>query len=530
MRSNESVKQIKLSLSLALLLLTGIAVVLTNAVVLLFWAGDVLQREAGHLRQLLTIAAPLSPSPDLPYPLQSLLGKEPAACLFWNGTYHAGQKEDARCRQGLVSFIGNVSPSGLGQSQVVDLFLTNLDVRYLRVVVSFPSPTEPALAAVAMPLTAVLHSLWEKEGIITLYLLFNTLILTALVFFRFLKRYVLPVDRMVQAAETYSGDGFQAALFDRPTNELGQLATSIQAMVRRIETDKDTLNATVCELAEKNDLLQKNQQEMIRTEKLAAVGRMAAGLAHEIGNPLGVVQGYVQMIAMADCREEERIDYAGKALDELQRMDRLIRRLLDHTRSWAGESSPCDIEQLLIEVVRSLEIQSLCAGIQFTVRCDAAEHVVVYLEEDTLRQVLVNALLNAVDAVRARHRNSGGCICLIASVQADESSGQCGQHLLEICIKDNGIGISPELFDTVFEPFFTTKEPGKGTGLGLSVSLALIKSMGGWMGMHSEPDQGTTLRIFLPLAKDNTAEHLKIMATNERAGTQQGAAVCTKAY
>ncbi|MDD2464685.1 MAG: HAMP domain-containing sensor histidine kinase [Desulfobulbus sp.] len=523
-------KQIKLSLSLNLLLLTGIGMAVTNAVVGLFWAGDVLQREAGHLRQKLSLAVQVAASSPafLPSPLSDFLAQEPGACLFWCSTYYAGERSDDLCRQGLAAAVNNAVSIGTLTTAAMPSLSEPAAFRYLRVVNQFSTEAGVSTAAAAVPFTSVLRSLWERERIIAVYLLFNALILTALAFFRLLKRYVLPVDRMVQAAETYSGEGFQAALFDRSTNELGQLAISIQLMVRRIEADKDNLNATVRELAEKNDLLQKNQQEMIRTEKLAAAGRMAAGLAHEIGNPLGVVQGYVQMMGMVDCREEERIDYAGKALDELQRMDRLIRRLLDHTHAYAGKAAPCNIGQLLVFVVQSLEIQALCAGIRFTVCCEPAEQV-VWLEEDTLRQVLVNALLNAVDAVRSRHGNSGGCIYLNATMQAKGSAAQCGQRLLEICIRDNGIGIPPELFDTVFEPFFTTKEPGKGTGLGLSVSLALIKSMGGRMSLHSEPDQGTTLCIFLPLAEDDTAEHLEIMAMNEIADTQQGAAACTKA-
>jgi len=360
------------------------------------------------------------------------------------------------------------------------------------------SDASMGVAAAGIPLSRIFQSLWKKEQVIAAYLVFNAFILVALAFFRLLKSYVHPVDRMVRAAENYRSDGLHVFLSERPTNELGQLAGSIQAMVQRIEADKEKLTRAVDELAIKNALLRENQREMVRAEKMASVGRLAAGLAHEIGNPLGVAQGYLQLLSMSDCRDEERIEYTAKALGELERMDNLIRRLLDYARTGKGEPVCFDVHDLLGEIVGDLTVQPLLKGIRLDLSRQA-ERSRVDIDHEQLRQVILNCVLNAADAVKSARRQGDGAICIATALSAAPGHG-C--PMLRITIADNGIGIPDELLDTVFDPFFTTKEPGAGTGLGLSVSLALIESMGGRMEMRSRAGEGATVVISIPLARD----------------------------
>lgn len=486
----------------------------TNIVVLLFWAGDALQRESAHLRQMLAHAAQVTSSAGtfLPPMLTDFLDRESGACLYWNGNYYGGARSEDFCRQELLASTNKSEPNSIAQTPAPRLALTEPTAfRYLRVVVNTSSSGQ-LLQAVAVPFTSVLHSLWEKEKIVGVYLLFNALVLTALAFFRLLKRYLLPVDKMVMAAETYSGEGFHATLFDRPTDELGHLASSIQAMVRRIEADKESLSATVRELALKNELLRSNQQEMVQTEKLAAVGRLAAGLAHEIGNPLGVVQGYVQLLSMSDCGETERAEFGDKAIDELARIDRLIRQLLDHARSCPAPEEWCDVYQLAEEVVQSFQVGPLSEGIGIDL-LGTATSVLLRVKVDALRQVLINCLLNAVDAVHARHGKNGGKI--VVTVREDvPRQDNLYRHLLEIAVDDNGSGVSPKDREVIFEPFFTTKDPGKGTGLGLSVSRALVESMGGHMRLSSKNEQGVTMSILLPFEVYNGSDEIAVQSAH----------------
>lgn len=484
--------------------------VVTNCVLLPFWVSDVLHRESRYLQQLLTVAVHDStqlPSQQVPSSLQALLTDVPGSCVFWQDVHYGDERNETSCRQGMVSLFTQSDKARIGSPSPAAYSLPNLLASHYLYVVMPPSSPNGSDAAIGIPLASILHSLWNKERVILVYMLVNAIVLTAVVFFRLLKNYIVPVDRMVQAAEAYRSDDLQMFAFDRPTNELGHLAGSIQAMVRRIEEEKEKLSEALRELAETNTRLRENQQEMIRAEKLAAVGRLAAGLAHEIGNPLGVVQGYVQLMGMEDCSSTERLDYVHKALQELERVDQLIRQLLDHARIRPGEPTRFDVHQLLVETVESLELQPFFAGIRLHLDLEAGERQIL-AEYNQLRQVIVNCLLNAADAVKARYHGKGGEIVIDTIVHEPEPHhDQPGQ--LEIRIVDNGIGIAEHQLELVFDPFFTTKEPGAGTGLGLSVSLSLIEAMGGRMQLESKADEGTVMHIFLPMIsmKNDESSH-----------------------
>ena len=228
------------------------------------------------------------------------------------------------------------------------------------------------------------------------------------------------------------------------------------------------------------------------------MGRLAAGLAHEIGNPLGVVQGYVQLLAMGDCQEQERLQYAENALTELGRVDRLMRQLLDHARTGTGVPTEFDVHPLITEITQSLSVQPSINNIHLLLDLNASNSLLC-LDCEKLRQVLLNCLLNAVDAVQSRwgKGKEGGEIHVGTTTKVmDLTGGEDTQCM--ISIRDNGCGIPAEILESVFEPFFTTKEPGAGTGLGLSVSMALVESMQGRIVLSSVEGEGTSLCIILP--------------------------------
>lgn len=497
-------KRIKITLGLSLLLLTSISMLVTNFVMLPFWAGDILARECRHLQRLLA-AVPTSTVRDgqipLPPSLQSLLTDIPTGCVAYANAFHSGRHSEPACGLGLAPIVAVATETGRVQTSLPSLSLAELfNSRYLYVAVPIAPPDAlPQVAAAGVPLSHFMQSLWSKEKIVAAYLVFNAFILAALAFFRLLKSYVQPVDRMVRAAENYRSDGLHAFLAERPTNELGQLAGSIQAMVQRIEADREKLAKAVEELGRKNALLKENQREMVRAEKLASVGRLSAGLAHEIGNPLGVAQGYLQLLSMRDCQDHERVEYAEKAFRELERVDGLIRRLLDYARTGQGKPERFDLHDLLGEIVEDLQVQPFLKDIRLDLACHAKQSEVC-VDREQLRQVLLNCVLNAADAIKA----SDNCGCGVIAMASDANRfKEKGRHMLRVTLTDNGTGIPAELLDTVFDPFFTTKEPGAGTGLGLSVSLALIEAMGGRMEMRSANGEGTTVLILLPLADEN---------------------------
>ncbi len=464
-------------------------------------------RECRHLQRLLATALPTERGEGdpitLPPPLQLLLADFPAGCVAYANAFHSGRHSDPACALGLEPVVAVAAKTGTVQTLRPSLALAELFAsRYLYVAIPIaPADAPPRVAAVGVPLSHFMQSLWNKEKIVVVYLVFNAFIFSALAFFRLLKSYVQPVDRMVRAAENYRSDGLHPFLVERPANELGQLAGSIQAMVQRIEADREKLAKAVEELARKNALLQENQREMVRAEKLASVGRLSAGLAHEIGNPLGVAQGYLQLLSMRDCLEHERVEYAEKAFRELERVDGLIRRLLDYTRSGQGKPERFDLHDLLREIVEDLRVQPFLKGIRLDLACHAKQSEVC-VDREQVRQVLLNCVLNAADAIKASDNHGCGVIAIASAAQSFKEKGR---EMLRVTLTDNGTGIPPELLDTVFDPFFTTKEPGAGTGLGLSVSLALIEAMGGRMEMRSAIGEGTTVLLSLPLAREDGA-------------------------
>jgi len=492
------VRHIKLTLACSLLLLVVVSMAVTNFVILPFWASDILTRETRSLERFLAAAsfsAQEHASRLAPPAMQAFLEAHPEGCIYWQGAFSPpSPASGSPCQQRLAPMLAAAERTGAAQTSRPAVTLAALfGNEYLSVVL--PDPQGGVIAA-SMPLAQALRPLWVKEQVIALYLVFNAVILAALAFVRFLRTYALPIGRMAQSVENYQGDGLSALFTEKSTNELGQLSRSIGAMVQRIEADRGKLAAAVGELAAKNTLLQENQREMIRTEKMAAVGRLAAGLAHEIGNPLSVAQGYLQLLAMDQGTAQERDEYIGKALRELERMDRLIRRLLDYARSRQGLPTQTDAQALLAGIVEDFAAQPFLKGIQLAFTPQARNSDVL-VDGEQLRQVILNCVLNAVDAIDAAGRRSSGHIT-IATTQGIVAHGESSP--LCITIADNGAGIPEALLEAVFDPFFTTKEPGAGTGLGLSVSLALVESMNGRMELHSQAGEGTTVRIILPLA------------------------------
>lgn len=364
--------------------------------------------------------------------------------------------------------------------------------------------------AVVRSLDSLFQDLWAAEKTVLLYLLVNVLVLGAIGFFRMAGLIIRPVDHLVALADQYNDyDPFRFVSEDSGS-EFGKLSHSLNRMLTRIEQDRQTLQHTVTALEVANRTLKKQQQEMVRAEKLASVGRMAAGLAHEIGNPLSVVQGYLEILRSAEGQSEVHKDFLRRSEQEVQRIDKLIRQLLDFSRSGKAKPKIFSLHELLHSVLDMVKMQAVFRGIM--IKTDfAARDDRVYADAEQLRQVFVNCLLNSADAVRAEQKERStqeGEVVVTTSLQCSfpyEQEGGSAEQLA-VCIRDNGIGIAEENLPVIFDPFYTTKEPGKGTGLGLSVSRSLVETAGGTMELISEAGKGTCMLITLPLASVNEGD------------------------
>jgi signal transduction histidine kinase len=339
-----------------------------------------------------------------------------------------------------------------------------------------------------------------RDGEITIlgYVLVNAVLLAALGVFRIIRLVVRPLENLAEQADLYSAQHEFLPSSGRRRNEFGRLESSLHRMVAKLEQDREDLRNTVHSLEQANVQLEKNRQEMVSAEKQASTGRLAAGLAHEIGNPLGVMQGYLELLRQEGLDPAEKKEFLDRTEQELGRVNRLIRQLLDFARPVPGNPMPVHGQELVQQAVEMFRERTKGA-IFYNATLLAGQDLVV-ADPDGLRQVLVNCLLNAEDALLSvADSGKNGKI----EVLCENWSAPNGVPALRVTVRDNGPGIAPEHLAEVFEPFFTTKEPGKGTGLGLSVSAGIIAGFGGEMGAASQPGDGAEIWFSLPLLEEN---------------------------
>lgn len=353
-----------------------------------------------------------------------------------------------------------------------------------------PGATIQGSIALVRSLEQVSSSIHKARKIFFAYLVINVLIFTALGFTRLVHLVIKPIQRLSALADSRTELDDTSFFQGEGLGEFSQLSLSLNRLVTRIDGDKQELRSTVNSLKKANEELQKNRDEMIRAEKLASIGRLSAGLAHEIGNPLGIIQGYIDLLTDDSLSAEERQGFSKRATQELNRINTLIRNLLDLSR--APLTSPAeriDLHDLLNDLLAAIRIKKTEIPINYSTRLNATDSKIA-MNSDGIRQVFLNCMLNSIDAIEEADTIEQGII----SLSTENENG-----FIKIILTDNGTGINPELQDAIFDPFFTTKEVGKGTGLGLAVVHNLIKKSGGHINLSSNTGKGTTVTITLPL-------------------------------
>ena len=231
---------------------------------------------------------------------------------------------------------------------------------------------------------------------------------------------------------------------------------------------------------------------LVRAEKLATVGVLAAGIAHEIGTPLAVVRGRAERISEKLGAAHPQGEDGRTIVDEIDRISRTVRELLDYSRPTAPNTAPVAFEGVARMVLELLSLEARARGV--SLRVEVPEPLPpIAADPDQLRQVLVNVALNAIHACFR-----GGSVTLRAALD------RAGRLAIEV--EDDGAGIPEELRPRVFDPFFTTKKRGEGTGLGLTIAAQLVRAHGGEIDLESAVGRGTRVRIAWPLAAAAAAE------------------------
>ena len=285
-----------------------------------------------------------------------------------------------------------------------------------------------------------------------------------------------PVDRLLSAAGRLAAGGpGELPLLGEPGGPaLERAAVAFERLTSALEAERGRLAGKVEELTVANRALAEARESLIRSEKLATVGRLASGVAHEVGNPLGAVAGYLELARarLAAGRPGEADELLARAASEAQRIDGTVRELLDFARPSQPALAAVELGAALDGSLRLARMQARFRDVAVTVDLPAGLPRVV-ADERTLAQVVLNLLLNAGDAMGGR-----GALSIAARAEG-------GRVLLRFA--DAGPGIPPGDLPRIFDPFFTTKEPGQGTGLGLAICHRLMESYGGEIAAESAP-------------------------------------------
>jgi two-component system NtrC family sensor kinase len=356
-------------------------------------------------------------------------------------------------------------------------------------------------ASLQLPLRSVYETLRRTQHIVLIYVLINASLFTIFGLYRLSQMAVKPVQRLLRRAQEFERLEDQVFFADeKEDNEYSRLSKSLNRMLMRIAQDKQTLHETIRSLEEANRHLAHTQQEMVRAEKLASVGRLSAGIAHEIGNPIGIVKGYLALLSEVSIPEDEKLDFIRRTEGEIERINAIIRQLLDFSRPSGGAKEDVSVHSILSEIGDVCRCQPMLACIALHYELNAPRDR-VFVDPWQLRQVFLNLIINAADALAGLGEAPAGRLMIRTTLAPNSSAGQgTSPESLQIEFIDNGPGISDEHVHNIFDPFFTTKEPGKGTGLGLSVSFSIIESFGGSLWAANNPQGGLTMTVRLPLS------------------------------
>ena len=321
-------------------------------------------------------------------------------------------------------------------------------------------------------------------GFALLYVAACGSIITIFGWVRLKRALVVPIQRLQRGTQAIASGSFGHVLAAEGTAELQDLVESLNNMSGALADYRVQTADQVASLELANHSLREAQEALIRSERLAGVGRMAAGLAHEVGNPLSAVMATVDLLQDASVGTDVRAEMLGRARTELERIHVIIQALLGYARAGTGTAGKVDVHATMVGASATVAHQPMFQ--EKRIEIDGPEVPVhVWMEEGKLHQVLVNLLHNAADApkttwIRLRVRSNH-------------------DHEIVLTCEDDGSGFETTALEHAFEPFFTTKDIGAGTGLGLSTCMAVIEQAGGTIEVFNRPESGACVQIRLPL-------------------------------
>ena len=295
----------------------------------------------------------------------------------------------------------------------------------------------------------------------------GVLIILTVVIFRFVNSGILkPLSIIERATENVAKESFAPIIYNKEKqDEITRLIASFNKMV---------------------DELESRQEQLIQSRKLASIGTLTSGIAHELNNPLNNISITAEslMLNYHDMPEKEMDEMIGDILAQADRASQVVRNLLEFSRTERPYLRDLDIREVIERTIKFIRNQFIVSHIQMEKKI-ADDLPSIRGKRQDLQQAFVNILLNAIHAMPG-----GGTIKILA--------GRGPKGYIKIALSDTGTGIKPEALKHIFDPFYTTKESGKGTGLGLSLVYNIVRTHGGYIEVNSELGKGTTFSIYLP--------------------------------
>jgi two-component system, NtrC family, sensor kinase len=338
-----------------------------------------------------------------------------------------------------------------------------------------------------LPLENFHRGMKHAYNFIFLYLITSVAILIIFGLLLFTRYLVSPMQRLIRQTEDIAEENLNGLpLFLSGGNELQKLSAALKSLADNLKIERGRLVRQMQALEEKNVQLQHAQREIIQTEKLASVGRLAAGIAHEVGNPVGIILGYIHLLRSPEATDAERADYLNRLEHETERVKNTIGDLLDFAQPSSQDISHLQLGDIVADTCAMISCHKEFKDISI-IQNLADDLPPIRGNERLLRQMLLNLALNAGDAMAA----SGGTLTITTALDPDRKGDG-----IRLTVADTGHGIAPEHREKIFDPFFTTRE--KGTGLGLANVHRIVEVMEGSITVASQAGKGTAFTIRFP--------------------------------
>ena len=299
-----------------------------------------------------------------------------------------------------------------------------------------------------------------------------------------------PMHVLMRKARRIGLGDFSGPLALRQHDEIAELAVEMNLMCERlVEANAQTAAETTKRIAA--------LEQLRHADRLMTVGKLASGIAHELGTPLNVIDARASMIADGETTFSEAVDYARIIVESCAQMTRIIRQLLDFARPRGPERAPEDVHRVAERTVTLLERIAAKRGVSLALR-DGGRHVLADIDANQIQQVVTNLLMNAVQAMDGHGAVEISVVPMRATPPRDCGLEETEGDYVCVRVRDEGRGIAAEHLPHIFEPFFTTKDVGQGTGLGLSVAYGIVREHRGWMDVRSTVGEGTEFLVYLP--------------------------------